>query len=45
MAVSFYKELNELRTADIYSKKKNERSKYYEVERIASKRMRKCKVS
>jgi hypothetical protein len=48
MAVRFYKELDNLRTADFYtdeSKRKTQNSgKYFEVERIISRRTRKRKV-
>ena len=45
MAVRFYKELNEFSTAGFYNDNKAKRGKYYEVERIVSKRIRKRKVS
>jgi hypothetical protein len=48
MAVRFYKELDNLSTADFYtdeSKRKTQNSgKYFEVERIISRRTRKRKV-
>jgi hypothetical protein len=48
MAVRFYKELDNLSTADFYtdeSKRKTQNSgKYFEVERIISRRNRKRKV-
>ena len=48
MAVRFYKELDNLSTADFYtdeSKRKTQNSgKYFEIERIISRRNRKRKV-
>ena len=44
MAVRFYKELNELSTADFYSMNKAKHGKYHEVERTVSRRVCKHEV-
>ena len=43
--ISFYKSLNDLSTADFYTERKRKISRFYEIERVVSKRVRKGKVS
>ena len=45
MAVRFYNELNNLSTADFYTQSTKKTGKYYEVERVITRRNRKKKVS
>ena len=43
--ILFYKSLNDLSTADFYTERKREKSRFYEIERVVSKRVGKEKVS
>ena len=45
MAARFYNELNNLSTADFYDIKTKKKGKYYQVEKVISRRTRKRKVS
>ena len=43
--ILFYKSLNDLSTADFYTERKRKKSRFYEIERVVSKRVGKEKVS
>ena len=43
--ILFYKLLNDLSTADFYTERKRKKSRFYEIERVVSKRVGKEKVS
>ena len=43
--ILFYKSLNDLSTADFYTERKRKKSRFYEIERVVSKRVGKGKVS
>ena len=43
--ILFYKSLNDLSTTDFYTERKRKKSRFYEIERVVSKRVSKKKVS
>ena len=43
--IVFFKSLNDLSTADFYTERKRKKSRFYEIERVISKRVGKEKVS
>ena len=43
--IVFFKSLNDLSTADFYTERKRKKSRFYEIERVVSKRVGKEKVS
>ena len=45
LKIVFFKSLNDLSTADFYTERKRKKSRFYEIERVVSKRVSKKKVS